>query len=353
MDRTQVAGQLLGLWRQSLLAAGSDVAGWLVDDRALGTITPFLTATRHAPGTVLFEEGAEGTDALVLVEGAVTVSRTGADGTLQEIRTVAAPSTVGGVELALGVPRATRITVARMASVISFTRPGLRKIAHTHPPLAVALLRALAADLLEAAQQSRLQQDTWSRDRDLPDNPDRTFTPARSARASVPAPTPRARAALSRLPCLDGASGAALLAGIGSHLRMSTIAEGACMVADGSDGDELLVLLEGEASISSASGRELGRFRGGSADASEVFIGELGFLREAPRSGTVLAETRCTVLEIPARAVPWLVDTDPILALRLHVALVRTAALRLLETDQDRDRLDAVLGGDLDAWFVG
>jgi CRP-like cAMP-binding protein len=86
---------------------------------------------------------------------------------------------------------------------------------------------------------------------------------------------------------------------------------GATMVREGEPGDIFYVILEGEAKVTSTSGRIVNRLRPGD------FFGEISLLDGGPRTASVIAETPVTVLSLRRDPFLKMISAEPEVAVRL------------------------------------
>jgi CRP-like cAMP-binding protein len=87
--------------------------------------------------------------------------------------------------------------------------------------------------------------------------------------------------------------------------------EGATIVREGDIGDTFYVILEGEAKVTSASGRVVNRMRPGE------FFGEISLLDGGPRTATVVADTPMTLIGIERKAFLRAIADEPEIGVRL------------------------------------
>ena len=86
---------------------------------------------------------------------------------------------------------------------------------------------------------------------------------------------------------------------------------GATMVREAEPGDIFYVILEGEAKVTSTSGRIVNRLRPGD------FFGEISLLDGGPRTASVVAETPVTVLSLRRDPFLKMLRGEPEVAVRL------------------------------------
>ena len=113
----------------------------------------------------------------------------------------------------------------------------------------------------------------------------------------------RRQDALSRTPLFAGLSRRHLRA-LARVTAISSYREGATIVREGAAGGSLFVILEGRAKVT-AKGRTLARIAEGD------FFGEMSLLDGSPRSASVIAETRMTVLRLSGRDFTRVLKADP------------------------------------------
>ena len=182
---------------------------------------------------------------------------------------------------------------------------------------------------------------------------DRTFKQLPPGRHPLETGEARTRALdqIKALTCFQGGNAASLIGGLGSYVNVVAVDAGAGIVSDGDVDRSLLVMLEGTASVRNDDDEVIAQFDAEASIPADKLIGELGFLTDTGRDGTVIADTDCVLLEIPASAAFWIAQNDPDLAFRIHVAVLQTVCWRLHEQDVDRERTAAILGGDFEAWL--
>lgn len=330
-----------------------ELAPWFEDRDTLVAVTDLLIGYAYAPGDAITEKGTFERSALVLARGRASVLRTRVDGEEETIREVVAPTTLGAVGFAIGRPRSATVRAAVPSIGLELTRGRLFQIAERSPFVAIGLLRWMALDLVDWLQQTRGRRDAWSLERGMA-GVDRTFAHLHPARRPVPPGAHHQDAAerVKALACFGGGSAAGLTAGLGEHVHAVEVDAGGGIVSDGDVDRSLLVLLEGRASVRNADGQAIAEFTAASSHSADVLIGELSFLTDTGRDGTVIADTDCTLLEIRPGAAPWITRTEPALSVRLHCAVLATVCSRIGEQDVDRDRTAAILDGDFDAWLA-
>ena len=99
--------------------------------------------------------------------------------------------------------------------------------------------------------------------------------------------------------------------------------EGAHVVRAGDPGDTFYVILEGEAKVTTTSGRVINRLRPGD------FFGEISLLDGGPRTASVVSETPMTMLALTRTAFHKALREEPAVAVKLLV--YAAAMLRRLE----------------------
>ena len=87
--------------------------------------------------------------------------------------------------------------------------------------------------------------------------------------------------------------------------------EGATIVREGDIGDTFYVILEGEAKVSSKSGRIVNRMRPGD------FFGEISLLDGGPRTATVVAATPMKLIGVTRKAFLRAIADQPEIGVRL------------------------------------
>ena len=89
------------------------------------------------------------------------------------------------------------------------------------------------------------------------------------------------------------------------------IMEGATIVREGDIGDTFYVILEGEAKVTSKSGRIVNRLRPGD------FFGEISLLDGGPRTASVVADTPMVLLGITRKAFLRVITDEPEIGVKL------------------------------------
>lgn len=122
--------------------------------------------------------------------------------------------------------------------------------------------------------------------------------------------------ALASVPLFSGLSKRQLrrLADAG---REVAVKEGWRVVGEGEPGDDLYVILEGEARVVTKAGRTLSRLVPGD------FFGEISLLDGGARTATVVAETPMALLRVDRPGLARMVKEDPGIALRMLEELAR------------------------------
>jgi CRP-like cAMP-binding protein len=100
--------------------------------------------------------------------------------------------------------------------------------------------------------------------------------------------------------------------------------EGATIVREGDIGDTFYVIVEGEAKVTSKSGRVVNRLRPGD------FFGEISLLDGGPRTADVVADTPMVVLGITRKAFLRAITDQP----EIGVKLLQYAASMLRRLDR-------------------
>jgi CRP-like cAMP-binding protein len=131
----------------------------------------------------------------------------------------------------------------------------------------------------------------------------------------------RERDALAQVPLFSGLAPRYLrrLADLTEEHRYM---EGSRVVREGDIGDTFYVILEGEAKVTSKSGRVVNRLRPGD------FFGEISLLDGGPRTASVVADTPLVMLALPRAAFLKLIQQDPEVGVKL-LAYAATMLRRL------------------------
>jgi CRP/FNR family transcriptional regulator, cyclic AMP receptor protein len=123
---------------------------------------------------------------------------------------------------------------------------------------------------------------------------------------------------LARLPLFAGVSEAAL-GDLLDAARTTSLAPGQTLLREGDAGDEVLLILEGEAAVT------VGGMPVGSIVAGDC-VGEMSLLDNSPRSATVTSSSPLRALVLPAKEFRALLEAHPLVAQRLTATL--TSRLR-------------------------
>ena len=129
-------------------------------------------------------------------------------------------------------------------------------------------------------------------------------------------------ARLTGLPLLAGVPQAALVELVDAA-RHTSLAPGQTLLREGDPGEEVLLVLEGEAAVT-VGGLPVGTIVAGDC------VGEMSLLDHAPRSATVTSSSPLRALVVPAAQFRLLLDAHPAVAQRLTATL--TARLRNAQT---------------------
>lgn len=127
---------------------------------------------------------------------------------------------------------------------------------------------------------------------------------------------------LARLSMFDGASMASLEA-LATRARRTSLAPGQTVLREGDSGDDVLLVIEGEATVS-VGGMLIGTIGPGDC------VGEMSLLDGSPRSATVTSMSPLRALVVPGVEFKALLDAEPAVAHRLTATL--TARLRNAQT---------------------
>lgn len=120
----------------------------------------------------------------------------------------------------------------------------------------------------------------------------------------------RERDALAQVPLFSGLAPRHLkrLADLTEQQRFM---EGSRVVREGDIGDTFYVILEGEAKVTSPSGRVVNRLRPGD------FFGEISLLDGGPRTASVLADSPLMMLALPRTAFLKMLRQEPDVGVKL------------------------------------
>jgi signal transduction histidine kinase len=140
-------------------------------------------------------------------------------------------------------------------------------------------------------------------------------------------------AALRRFPLLSGLPDDAL-GTLATGSRPLHVATGDIVMREGSEGDGLYLLLDGELEVSRRSGDEeivLG------VQGPGEFFGELSLLENVPRTATLRARTDCELIVVTPRAFEELLARHPAVSLSLfHIVLERLRSTQAAVTQHAR-----------------
>ncbi|MEZ4323236.1 MAG: cyclic nucleotide-binding domain-containing protein [Myxococcota bacterium] len=320
---------------------------FLTDGESMRRAAASMSHDALPPGRTIVDPHTEDRDLRLMASGsAVNVLQ--APGRVPEtVRDLKPPGAFHTNTFALGQARRTAILTTASSTVLRISPRGFRKISMDTPMIAVALLRWAAMDLVDGIREHRSGSNAWAIRYGWRGSPEHVFETASAGRQPVeldPGTRDAAAEGLRSVRCFQSVSLHPLANGLGTHVHLVTVPEGEPIVAHGELDGHVYLLLEGEAEMFGASGYSLARFRGGGG-AQEVIIGEVSFLAQGGRVGTVTATTDCLLLQIPRDAVLWMLRHHPVLAVTLHKALLRTLCWRMLEADDEREQLVAALAG--------
>ncbi len=123
--------------------------------------------------------------------------------------------------------------------------------------------------------------------------------------------------------------------------ELETFAPGEVVVAEGSLGDALYLVLTGEVAVAKA-GHTLARLGPGE------FFGEMALVEPAPRSATVVAEEPSFLYRLPSLSLQHLFESDPRAGNAVLIEVVKTLSERLR-----RANTMVTSVGELADWLAG
>ncbi|MEZ4317640.1 MAG: cyclic nucleotide-binding domain-containing protein [Myxococcota bacterium] len=280
-------------------------------------------------------------DLRFLFEGAAVVTLPVSGSRPESVRNLAAPVSLGASTFALGEPRSASVVAMRPSQVLRLSPQGLKDIARDSPTVATGLLRWAALDVIDWLRESRLGNDAWSLRNQVGGDAERAFEYEESRRDALEIDAGTQAAvidSLAEVRALEGVSLMPLAEALGTHVHLALVKAGEPVLAHNERDGALYLLLDGSASVKGRSGQTLARFRAG-GDAHEVLLGEVAFLAQGGRDGTVTADTDCVLLVLPRTSVTWMLVKHGALAVALHHALLRTLCWRMREIDANRQQL--------------
>ncbi len=95
--------------------------------------------------------------------------------------------------------------------------------------------------------------------------------------------------------------------------------EGEVIVKEGDTSSEFFLLKEGEA-WAYKNNKKIGILK---SDEHQEFIGEVGAILGTPRNATVIAQTKCVVLAVPATSLEKVIEKAPSLGYKLCHSLAK------------------------------
>lgn len=324
----------------------SGLKAFFASEVACAAAAKHLVEEPVATGGLIVGPATQDRDLRFVARGAAIVTVTVGDAKPESVRTVEAPVSLGAAPFALGTARGASVVAWKPCSVLRLSPAAFRTIGQEAPSVAVGLLHWAAMDLVDWLRDTRSGTDTWSRRHDVRGHEERVFEPEEPGRERLQVDADVQAAAvdaLQQVTCMKGVSLLPFAQVLGQEVHLHVVERGGALVSHDERDGSLYLLLEGTARVMGRSGRPLATFRAG-GPVQEAFLGEVSFFTQLGRDGTVTAETDCLLLEIPRRAIPWMITKHPELAVRLHLALLKVLCWRLIEADEERERLAGGLG---------
>jgi CRP/FNR family cyclic AMP-dependent transcriptional regulator len=292
-----------------------DTLGSFTDDQLAG-LAAIAERTRLHPGQMLFEEGDEGEDVYLLVDGDVEVVRQTAVGE-QTVAQLRSGTLVGEISFLDGGPRTGTVVGWFASELLGFRAPALRHLATNDHAFALALLRTLWQTLAGKIRQANgymaaILTSTGER---------QDAEPGRGERVRLDLD---AKLAVLR----EQGLAAAHLDAFARTMRTEWYRPESFLFTEGDIGQALYVVADGQVRISRrlpGMGEEalaiLGR--------GEVF-GEMALIDDKPRSADARAGgVGCTVLSVNWERLERLLEIEPEVGYQFLSLLCRMLCRRL------------------------
>lgn len=321
-------------------------------------VVSFFSPRTFAPGDILVSQQTEGGEFLLIVEGRARVEErpkavSGRLGEVQYVNELQAPDILGEVSLVLKMPRIATVTAVSEIRALAFTQDDLNKLCSFDSLLATMLLRWFAEDVVIKIQRTRWFHDIVPAGAEVKEVPVEQFQKGASRRKYDKKGDLDDQIVdrLSELTCF-GWQEEDIDPSVAELFRLCRVARGKAIIADKEPGDSLFLLSEGAAMIQDSGGTPVRGFLAGHPRSIHILMGEMCFLHPDPRTGSIIAEEDCALLEISSDKTVALVQRAPWIAIYLHQGILQAISRKLVETSSARAHYQALLGGDWEQWFV-
>lgn len=311
-----------------------------------GTLGLFMQAREYDPGEVLIAQGSTPTELMFVVEGEVAAraqaesALTGRASQALDLNRLGALDILGEVSMITRLPAIATLTAATRVQVLVLRHADVDALLKAFPAAGMALLRRLAENVVEKIIRT--------------DGPSPELAPSLVHELRVGSPTSVAQqSVIDHLRTVRAFAwpDAELTPAVAALFKQINVEPGQKFIEQGSSADSMFLLAQGTARVDGADGPLRG-YTGHHERCEHVVLGEMSFLTGAPRGARVSAVTYCTLLELPAEALPLLVTESPAFAERLLRGVLHAVCRKLVDTSSMRARFEAVVGGDLEMWFM-
>jgi len=316
----------------------------------------YFEARRFEPGEVIVSQDAEKRAVYLIVRGEARVyeqprSEEGATGSAQLVNTLREGDTVGEVGMVMRWPRTATVTAATEMEVLVTGHKRLGLLSREDPVLGVALLRWFAENVVLKIRSTSWFDENIPVGAPLVPSPGATLGGGDLGDGDAAESREAIRNRLVAMECFRWRQGQ-ITDGVTDAFSLKRVEAGRTILADGRDGDSLLLLSRGTASVRDKHGTPVMGFAAGHPECIHVLLGEMAYLHPGPRTGNVIAESDCELLETSCGLVPALIQASPGFAVMLHLRILRAICRKLAATTALAAHYQAVLGGDWKQWFV-
>ncbi len=278
-------------------------------------VAALAVVKRYGNGEVIMHEGDPGDSFIVILSGDALVAPAAGDE-----RLLVSHEYFGELSLIDGEPRAATVTAAGPVTAARIDRSAFRTLLDDEPALAVGLLpgvAVIARDLLRADAQ---RIPDHGRVGERPERGD--ATPMEAEGKALEGVDALSWLMILRHVDVFAALSERHLHSLGKYVTVERFADGETVVAAGTRGDSMHVILSGRARVRTPSGhsRELG---------PDDCFGELALIDGAPRAATVSALGELTTARITRADFQKLLKAEPAMAVGLLDGMV--AILRDLQ----------------------